>query len=597
MDIVLGVSMAPPSVRMVLVEGERAGGVTVDEDGFEVDADEMAFPDQVVSAILGTQESARESGYRLASTGVTVANQLQAGQLRDALAGHRVENVMLVSAFLAAAALAQTVGGSVGYQRTALMFIEPDGATLAVVNSSDGSIAEVQRVALPSDDAAAVGELTRLAAQAGRLSSRPDGLFVVGSGVNVGLVKPELDAVSAIPVSVPEEPETALARGAALASAHAPLFDSSTSALAWARDPGTGVIDPDLVALGYSYQADYDATMGEYALAYSAVADDAADSGYLNLIDADGFDGTVIDDDDGHPASSGLDLFDDSKPLRRRRPFLLAGSGLAAFFVVGVSSLVVALAVSIRPTAADHPPPTGHIVVPTQQAPAPAPAPEAAPAPAPAPPPAAPPVTQVPVARPVPAAPAPAPAPAAPAPAPAAPAPAPAPVAPVPIPIPVPIQVPAPVEAPAPAAPIPAPPIQQPELPPILRPPAQNPSNNGDNPSWLPGNNGGGNNGGNPSWLPGNNNGGGNKGGNPSWLPDNDGGGKKGGNPSPWLPGIGSNDGGGNPWFPGLGGGGGGNGGGRGDGGGSSWFPGLGGGGGHGGGGHGGGGHGGGWPF
>lgn len=587
MDIVLGVSMAPPSVRMVLVEGERAGGVTVDEDGFEVDADETAFPEQVVSAILGTQESARESGYRLASTGVTVADQLQAGQLRDALAGHRVENVMLVSAFLAAAALAQTVGGSVGYERTALMFVEPDGATLAVVDSSDGSIGEVQRVALPSDDAAAMGALTRLAAQAGRLSSRPDGLFVVGSGVNVGMVKPELDAASAIPVSVPEEPETALARGAALASAHAPLFDSSTSALAWARDPGTGVIDPDLVALGYSYQADYDATMGEYALAYSAVPDDSADSGYLNLVDADGFDGTVIEEDDGYPPSSGVDLFDDSKPLRRRSPFLLAGSGLAAFFVVGVSSLVVALAVSIRPTAADHPPPTGHIVVPTQQAPAPAPAPEAAPQPAPAPPPAA----QVPVARPAPAAPAPAPAPAAPAPAPAAPAPAPA--APAPIPVPVPIHVPAPVEVPAPAAPVPAapapaPPIQQPQLPPILRPPAQNPSNNGGNPSWLPGNNGG-NNGGNPSWLPGNNNGGGNKGGNPSWLPDNDGGGKKGGNPSPWLPGVGGNNGGGNPWFPGLGGGGG-----RG---GSSWFPGLGGGGGGGHSGGGGGGHGGGWPF
>lgn len=574
MDIVLGVSTAPPSVRMVLVEGERAGGVTVDEDGFEVDADERAFPEQVVSAILGTQQSARESGYRLASTGVTVANQLQAGQLRDALAGHRVENVMLVSAFLAAAALAQTVGGSVGYERTALMFIEPEGATLAVVDSSDGSIAEVQRVALPSDDAAAVGELTRLAAQAGRLSSRPDGLFVVGSGVNVGLVKAELDAVSAIPVSVAEEPETALARGAALASAHTPLFDSSTSALAWARDPGTGVIDPELVALGYAHQADYEATMGEYALAYSAVPDDAADSGYLSLFDTDGYDGTIIDD---LSPSADVEEFDDSKPLRRRNPFLLAGSGLAAFFVVGVSSLVVALAVSIRPTAADHPPPTGHIVVPTQQAPAPAAVPEAAPPPAPAPVPAAPPVTQIPVARPAPAAPAPAPAPAAPAPA----APAPAPAAPVPVPVP--IQVPAPVEAPAPAAPVPAPPIQQPELPPIFRPPAQNPSNKGSNPSWLPDNNGGGKKGGNPSWLP-DNDGGGKKGGNPSWVPDNKGGGKKGGNPSPWLPGAGSNGGGANPWIPGLG---------RvGDSGSSgSWFPGL------GGGGQGGGGQGGGWPF
>ncbi|MDT5321976.1 MAG: hypothetical protein QOD88_4498, partial [Mycobacterium sp.] len=34
MDIVLGVSMAPTTVRMVLVEGENADGVTVEEDNF-----------------------------------------------------------------------------------------------------------------------------------------------------------------------------------------------------------------------------------------------------------------------------------------------------------------------------------------------------------------------------------------------------------------------------------------------------------------------------------------------------------------------------------------------------------------------------------
>ncbi|MGV0906527.1 DUF7159 family protein [Mycobacterium novum] len=575
MDIVLGVSTAPPSVRMVLVEGENAGGVTVDEDGFEVDTAGAAFPDQVVSAILGTQESAQQGGYRLASTGVTVADQVQAGQLRDALADRRVENVMLVSAFLAAAALAQTVGGTIGYERTALMFIEPQGATLAVVDSTDGSITEVSRVALPPDDDAALAELTALAAQAGRLESRPDGLFVVGSGVNVGLVKPELDAVSAIPVSVPEEPDTALARGAALASAHAPLFDSSTSALAWARDPGTGVIDPNLVALAYAQQADYDATIGEYALAYSAIPEDA-DSGYLAFGDAENTANVIAAD--YHPPSSGVRRADELEPARRRNPFLLAGSGLAAFFVVGVASLLVALAVSIRPTASEHPAPSQHIVVPTQQAQAPVP--EVAP--------------KVPPAAPVPAAPAPAApappvaqAPAAPAPMPAAPAPAaPAPAAPAPIPIPVPIQVPAPpVEIPSPAAPAP----KQPELPPIFKPPAQSPPKN-DNPSWLPGNNGGGNKKDNPSWLPGNN-GGGNKGGNPSWLPGDNGGGNKGGNkggnPSPWLPGVGTNGGGNNPWLPGLGGGGSGA---RG-GGGGSWFPDF------GGGGNGGGGGKGGWPF
>ncbi|MDV3292376.1 hypothetical protein, partial [Mycobacterium avium] len=41
-------------------------------------------------------------------------------------------------------------------------------------------------------------------------------------------------AASPVPVTGPEEPDMALARGAALASANAPLFASSTAALAYA---------------------------------------------------------------------------------------------------------------------------------------------------------------------------------------------------------------------------------------------------------------------------------------------------------------------------------------------------------------------------
>ena len=149
MDTVLGVSMAPTAVRMVLVEGENADGLTVDEDGFDVnvaaDAPTINAADQVVSAILGTQEGAAESGYQVRSTGVTWTDPIEAAALRDALAARKVENVMLVSSFLAAAALAQVVGSSVGYAQTGLLFVEPDTATLAVVNSSDGSITDVHR--------------------------------------------------------------------------------------------------------------------------------------------------------------------------------------------------------------------------------------------------------------------------------------------------------------------------------------------------------------------------------------------------------------------------------------------------------------------
>ncbi|MDD4867659.1 MAG: hypothetical protein PHQ28_11245 [Mycobacterium sp.] len=390
---------------MVLVEGEGGDGATVDEDVFSVAADDedatVTAAEQVVSAILGTREGAAEGGYQLASTGVTFSDPAEAVALRDALAAHKLENVMLVSAFLAAAALAQAVGNQTNYAQTALLFIEPDAATLAVVDSADGSIADVHRAALPDDDDAAVDRLAAMVSNAEALDPHPDAVFVVGSGIDLPLIKPALEASTALPLTVPEEPDTALARGAALASASAPLFASSTAALAYAQDPGTGAIDPvAAVAPGYLEASE---NAGDNNLAYSAVPDDFPDV----------FTGAQT------AATSFLGAG------AQHRSFRLLGTILAATFVLGVAALVVALAVAIRPNAGVRPSPGHNIVAPTRPMPAPA-----APAPKPA---------------------APAPKPAAPAPAPAAPAPAPAPVAPAPV-------APAPAPAPVPAAPPPLPP-------------------------------------------------------------------------------------------------------------------------------------------
>ena len=291
MDTVLGVSMAPTAVRMVLVEGQNGEGATVDEDNFDVppedDAATLSAANRVVSAILGTRQGAAEGGYQLASTGVTFTDPIGAAALRDALAAHKVENVMLVSAFLAAAALAQAVGSQTNYAQTALLYIEPDTATLAVVNSADGSIVDVRRQPLPADDEAAVAQLATMVSHAETLETRPDGVFVVGSGIDIPLIKPALEAATSLPLSAPEEPETALARGAALASAHAPLFSSSTAALAYAQDPGTGAINPFALTLTPGY-FDAAGNAGEEALAYSAVPDDIEDlyTGATALVDA-----------------------------------------------------------------------------------------------------------------------------------------------------------------------------------------------------------------------------------------------------------------------------------------------------------------------
>lgn len=449
MNIVLGVSMTPTTVRMVLVEGEKADGATVDHDVFDITGTEDAAisnaSEQVIAAILGTRESAASGSHRLLATGVTWSDHAEAAALREALAARGIEDVTLVSELHAAGALAQAAGGVVGHAKTALLFIERDTATVSVVDVSDGSIVKVHSRNLHSADALAV--LTDMAASLEEDPAPPDGIFLLGSGVDVSSVKDHLKDHLTIPVSAPEEPEMALARGAALASANAPEFDASTVGLAYSQDP-------DGTTAGQAYP------------------------GGLGAITLAGSDGSSMDDADlGFYAPERHD---------RGKPFLLAGSSLTAIFVVGVVALVISLAVSIRPTVDARPSPVAGTVGGNAALPPPAAAqnaPALAPPPLPPPvaaPPTAPPPTAETIPEPVPMVqqqPAPrAMVPAAPDARPPAPLPAAPPYAPVGVPS-------APGYAPAPAAPA------VPILPPFIElgpgPSYQEPDR-GYDPRWYP---------------------------------------------------------------------------------------------------------------
>src|SRR5271163_3611834 len=345
MDIVLGVSMAPTSVRMLLVEGENADGVTVEDNEFDIATDEdaatLSAADQVISAILGTHEGATEAGHALTSTGVTWTDPVDAAALHEALATRKIENVMLVSAFMAAAALAQTVGNTVGDHHTALLFLEPDTATLAIIDSADGAISDVHKELIPGDS---VAELAGMLAGLDELETSPQSVFIVGTGVDVAAIKPQLETLTALPVTAAEEPESALAWGAALASANAPLFASSTAALAYAQDPGTGAVDPHALPeylAGPYLSAGND--FGDDEFAYSLVADDDADAP------------TVV--------------INTIQP--RRKPVLLLGSAAAVVAISAVVALEIALAIGIRTTVALQPSPNESLIVPAQPAPAP----------------------------------------------------------------------------------------------------------------------------------------------------------------------------------------------------------------------------------
>jgi putative ABC transport system ATP-binding protein len=265
--VVLGVSMAPTTVRAVLVGGEKADGAIVDKDDFDTptngDAPTAAASDQVISAILGAREDAAADGEQVTSTGVTWVNPADAATLREGLAVRKIENVVLVSALSASAALARAFGSAAHYAHTALLYVEPNSATLAVVYTPDGSVVDLRQRSLPGDDDAAVAGLVEMVKGAEEMEPRPEGVFVVGSGVDIPLIKPALEAAASLPVSAPEEPQKALARGGALVAANAPMFGSSAATLARAFGSATHYahiallyVEPDSATLALVKTAD-----------------------------------------------------------------------------------------------------------------------------------------------------------------------------------------------------------------------------------------------------------------------------------------------------------------------------------------------------
>jgi outer membrane biosynthesis protein TonB len=348
MNIVLGIAMTPTTVGIVVVDGEKADGVALEHDTFDIGPSESSTSsatDHVIAAIMGTREGAAAGGHRLVSTGVTWSDRAEAAKLRQGLANRGIDGVTLVSQLQAAGALAQASGSLVGHDNTALLLVEPDNATLAVVNTTDASIVKVD--SRPLTDPDAIPTLTDMMTALNGHSSQPDGIFVIGSGHDLSEVIQHASDVLSIPVSAPADGEIALARGAALATANLAGSDPSTAA-------DLAGVDPATEALAYSQDTD--------ALsATAAAADDVADA----QVSAYG------------PHAG--------------KPFVLVGSAMAAIFTVGVVSLAITLAVSIRPTAETRPSPDFGAAAPTVAAPqAPAPTPAAAP-PTVAPPPPAPP--------------------------------------------------------------------------------------------------------------------------------------------------------------------------------------------------------------
>ncbi|MGV0697432.1 hypothetical protein [Mycolicibacter sinensis] len=334
MDVVLGVALAsspPATIHTVLVGGDSGDGVILDTHSFDLPTDHtaaFAAVDALIAAILRARNAADTAGYRLVSTGVTVTDPLDAAELGSRLATgdlDELKDIALISPDLAAASLARNLGQTVGCDRMGLLSVGASDATLAVVDCIDGSITRLFRQFLADGDATAAVE--SVAERLNTPETRPDGLFLVCAEVDATAIRPRLEATVGREVCEPAEPQTALARGAALASTQVTrAVEYSTAALAYTQEADSSAISP-----GY-----YDIPGLEADdLAYSAVPDEE-DETATELI---------------HPVGPST-----------RRPLLVAGTVLASATFAAASALMVSMALDITPNLVALRPEVGRVL-------------------------------------------------------------------------------------------------------------------------------------------------------------------------------------------------------------------------------------------
>lgn len=220
MDAVLGLSVTPSAVGLVLVEGHDADGATVDRD--TIYPARRSTPrqtsDEAAAAVLRCEALATENGHRLGAIGVTWSDDanLEATLLLRSLEQCGFDNVVPVRLPEASEALAWGVADVLGNDVTAVCVVESHTVIALVVHTGEGAVQTAVNHSI-ADEEALVRWLRTVFAKA---DWRPEALVLVGSGAGLDALMPRLEDVLSVPVFAPAEAELALARGAALAAAH-----------------------------------------------------------------------------------------------------------------------------------------------------------------------------------------------------------------------------------------------------------------------------------------------------------------------------------------------------------------------------------------
>lgn len=216
-DAVLGLSMTPTSVGLVLVEGADADGATMDGSAFDVRDDAFTSAQQAAEAVRRTEEMAATRGLRLHSIGVTWSEDAdaEASLLMKSLSESGFDNVVPIRMPAATEALARGMAAVIGHDTTAVCVIEPDTVITLIVHTRNGAVQTAFNHAIDSDESL-IGWLSTVFARA---DWQPEALVLVGSAGGFETIVGPLEDALGVPVFAPEEAQLALARGAALASA------------------------------------------------------------------------------------------------------------------------------------------------------------------------------------------------------------------------------------------------------------------------------------------------------------------------------------------------------------------------------------------
>ncbi len=221
MDAVLGLSVTPSAVGLVLVQGQDADAATIDGTGFEVDScgpsSAVQTSEQAAAAVLRTEAIAAGRGQRMRSIGVTWSDEAdaEASLLLKSLSDSGFDNIVPVRLSEATDALARGIAELTEYRTTAVCVVEPEHLIAMVVQTDEGAVqTAVNHTVVTEEDL--VGWLSAVFTRA---DWQPEALVLVGSAEDLDGLRTVLEEALSVPVFSPATAQLALARGAALACA------------------------------------------------------------------------------------------------------------------------------------------------------------------------------------------------------------------------------------------------------------------------------------------------------------------------------------------------------------------------------------------